>query len=209
MLYLPTTKKTTSESIERRGDIMLPYLSEVQNASKKYGVVFRGINYGEGTQDGEFAETHNLSTEQYPCITQRAERIKVKEYNNPSTLHSKGDLLVIDGDGTVWYGENKVGEVEAGKKQTATIGNYIVIVPDKQYYKVPTPDENGEMQDGEFGSMDIEYKEHWLNFTKSTISILNESSFLQHYRHHLPHVFRDSSRNRSGLHTQYSCSAAK
>lgn len=144
---------------------MLPYLSEVQNASKKYSVVFRGVNYGEGTQDGEFAETYNLSTDQYPCITQRAARIMAGKYTLPTTLHSKGKLLVIDG-ADVMYGDTKVGEVALGKKQTATIGNYIVIFPDKKYYKVPTEDD----KDGEFGSMEEEYKASGLQFTASTIS---------------------------------------
>ena len=163
---------------------MFPYLQEVSNPSKKYTVNFRGINYGEGTQDGEFADTLNLSTDQYPCITQRAARIKDGEYASPSTLHSKGELLVIDGK-DVLYGGNKVGEVEPGKKQTATVGNYIVIFPDKKYYKVPTEDD----QDGEFGCMDVEWdaaqltfkadtisasyelKEQWYEFTSSTISV--------------------------------------
>lgn len=144
---------------------MLPYLSEVQKKSKKYSVVFRGLNYGEGTQDGEFAETHNLSTEQYPCITQRAERIMAGKYTMPTTLHAKGELLVIDGADVI-YGGKKVGEVTLGKKQTATIGNYIVIFPDKKYYKVPTEED----KDGEFGSMEVEYKATGLKFTTSTIS---------------------------------------
>lgn len=144
---------------------MLPYLSEVQNTTKKYSVVFRGINYGVGTQEGEFAETYNLSTDQYPCITQRAERIMASKYTKPTTLHAKGQLLVID-EGQVWYGGNYVGDVTAGKKQTATIGNYIVIFPDKKYYKVPTEDD----KDGEFGNMEVEYKIKGLKFTTSTIS---------------------------------------
>ena len=146
---------------------MLPFLNEVQNASKKYTVMFRGLNYGEGSQDGEFAETHNLSTDQYPCITQRAERVRVsdKVYTNPSTLHAKGQLLVIDGT-DVFYGGNKVGEVTEGKKQTATVGNYIVIFPDKKYYKVPTEDD----QDGEFGDMEETFEIKGLTFTASTIS---------------------------------------
>lgn len=148
---------------------MLPYLQEVQNPSKKYSVVFRGINYGEGSQDGEFAETYNLSTDQYPCITQRAARIAAGEYVKPSTLHAKGQLLVIDGT-EVLYGGKKVGEVTEGRKQTATVGNYIVIFPDKMYYKVPTEDDNGVMQEGEFGSMEVEYKATGLKFTSSTIS---------------------------------------
>ena len=152
---------------------MLPYLKAVQNPSKKYSVAFKGLNYGEGTQDGEFAETYNLSTDNYPCITQRAERIKASEYIKPSTLHSKGKLLVIDerddGFADVYYGDEKVGEVTAGKKQTATVGNYIVIFPDKKYYKVPTEDEEGK-----FGSMEEEYKATWHKFTASAISIEKE-----------------------------------
>ena len=144
---------------------MLPYLSDVQSASKKYSVVFRGLNYGEGTQDGEFAETYNLSTDQYPCITQRAERIMAGKYTLPTTLHSKGKLLVIDGQ-DVLYGDTKVGEVTVGKKQTATIGNYIVIFPDKKYYKVPTEDD----EEGEFGDMEATYKGNRLKFTSSAIT---------------------------------------
>lgn len=147
---------------------MLPFLQEVQNASKKYSVVFRGLNYGEGTRDGEFAETLNLSTDQYPCITQRAARIKAGEYTSPTTLHAKGKLLTIDGT-DVYYGDAKVGEVTEGKKQTATIGNYIVIFPDKKYYKVPTEDD----KDGEFADMEAEYKAKGLSFTTSTIKLKN------------------------------------
>lgn len=145
---------------------MLPYLKEVQSASKKYSVVFRGLNYGEGVQDGEFADTHNLSTDQYPCITQRAARIKQGEYAEATTLHGKGKLLVIAGT-KVYYDGKEVGTVTEGKKQTATVGNYIVIFPDKVYYKVPTEED----QDGEFGSMEIVHTESGLSFTSSTITL--------------------------------------
>ena len=156
---------------------MLPYLTEVQNASKKYSVMFRGINYGEGAQDGEFAQTYNLSTDSYPCITQRAARVDAGKYTKPTTLHAKGKLLVIndvdDKTAEVYYGGEKIENavLTAGKKQTATIGDYVVIFPDKKYYKVPTEDENGEMQEGEFGSMEEIFTMSGLAFTDSTISI--------------------------------------
>lgn len=171
-------RRRISENTEQRGDKMLPYLSEVQNTSKKYSVAFRGLNYGEGTQDGEFAETYNLSTDQHPCITQRAARIEAGEYRKPTTIHSKGKLLVIDdrldengeptGFADVYYGDNPdpIGEVTSGKKQTATIGNYIVIFPDKKYYKVPTDDE-----DGEFGNMEETYIASGFSFKSSTITM--------------------------------------
>lgn len=152
---------------------MLPYLQEVGKPSKKYTVTFRGLNYGEGAQEGEFKETHNLSTDQYPCITQRAARIMDGKYTLPSTLHSKGNLLVVDG-GDVLYGGNKVGEVSLGKKQTATIGNYIVIFPDKKYYKVPTEDD----QDGEFGNMEAEITLTGLKFEASKIVVTDSTKIV-------------------------------
>ena len=144
---------------------MLPYLTEVENPSKKYSVMFRGINYGEGTIDGEFAETRNLSTDKYPCITQRSERVLQTSYTEPTTLHSKGELLVIydvnDTTAKVVYGGKEVGTVTAGKKQTATVGNYIVIFPDKKYYNVETK---------EFKSMEETYEATGLVFDKATIT---------------------------------------
>lgn len=159
---------------------MLPYLQEVGNPSKKYTVSFKGLNYGEGTQDGEFSDTLNLSTDLYPCITQRAARINAGKYKNPLALHSKGNLLVIDerfdeegkstGFADVYYGDDKVGEVTAGKKQTATVGNYIVIYPDKKYYKVPTEDD----KDGEFGGIEAEVTAEGVEFTTSSIKLKTE-----------------------------------
>ena len=155
---------------------MLPYLSEIQNASKKYSVIFRGLNYGEATQDGEFAETHNLSTDKYPCITQRAARINAGQYGNETyTIHAKGELLVIDGE-KVLYGEKEIegATVTPGKKQIATIGDYVVIFPDKKYYKVP----NDEEPDGVFGNMEEKYEAQAekLKFTDSTITMLDEEA---------------------------------
>lgn len=151
---------------------MLPYLKEVQSASKKYCVVFRGINYGEGTQDGEFAETHNLSTDQFPCITQRAGRLKEAQYTSgATTIHAKGKMLVIDGT-RVLYGGEEVGTVTEGRKQVASVGNYIVIFPDKVYYKVPT-----ETEAGKFAPMELTYESDSLEFTTSSIKTTGAADF--------------------------------
>ena len=165
--------------------MLLPFLSEDQKPSKKYTISFKGLNYGEGTQDGEFADTYNLSTDEFPCITQRAERVNVKQYNNPYSIHAKGQLLVIDeilddegkatGKANVYYGDSTepLGTVTSGKKQTATVGNYIIIFPDKKYYKVPTKDENGVTQEGKFGDMEEVYTATGLEFTETSIKTTN------------------------------------
>lgn len=147
--------------------MLLPYLAELQNPSKKYTVSFRGLNYGEGYQDGEMAECENLSTEKYPCISQRAKRVKVGQYEAPQTLHTKDGIIVIDKT-NVFYNETKVGEVTEGRKQTATIGNYVVIFPDKVYYNIST---------NTFGSMEETFTASGLVFTHNTITTTGEFKF--------------------------------
>ncbi len=148
--------------------MLLPFLSEVQNPSKKYSVTFRGLNLGEGNQEGEFAETYNLSTDKYPCITQRAARIKSEEYTkDATTIHAKEGLLVIDGTKVFYNGVEVGGEgtVTEGKKQTATVGNYIVIFPDKLYYNVA---------DKKLGKMEETYTAEGLVFDEKTITTTGE-----------------------------------
>ena len=138
----------------------LPYLQATQEATKKYSVVFRGINLGEGYVDGEFMDSTNISSEMYPCITQRAARIKEGQYNAPSALHAKEGLLLVD-DTTVYYNGVPVGIVSAGKKQIATVGNYIVIFPDKVYYDVAN---------NKFAAMEETYTATGLVFTSNSIT---------------------------------------
>lgn len=142
--------------------MILPYLTETGEPGKKYVVGFKGLNFGEGYQEGELADCMNLSSEKYPCISQRAARTKVGSYISPTTLHAKDGLLVIDGTRVIYNGTN-VGTVKAGKKQTATIGNYVVIFPDKVYYDV---------KNATFGNMEATYSaaKGTLTFTASTIT---------------------------------------
>lgn len=139
---------------------MLPILNNVAQNSKKYVVAFRGINYGEGYQDGEFSESMNISSDLYPCVGQRFAREAVGSYASPTSIHTKEGLLVINGT-LAMYNGSVVGTVTAGRKQMATIGNYVIIFPDKKYYNVQT---------GEFGSMEVSTAAAGLVFTDSTIT---------------------------------------
>ena len=139
---------------------MLPFLNVTQSNSKKYVVSFQGINYGEGTKDGEFSETKNISTAKFPCVSQRSGRMQEGTYSNPSTLHAKDGLVVIEGTNVVYNGA-VVGTVSAGRKQIATVGNYILIFPDKAFYNVETK---------EFGSMEAIASGTGYVFTDSTIT---------------------------------------
>lgn len=114
---------------------MLPFLKAEEQPTKKYVVQFQGLNMSAGYTDGEFSDCKNVSSVLSPCLTQRFARVVEGEYISPSAVHAKEGLLVIDGTDAIYNGE-KVGTVSEDRKQIATIGNYIVIFPDKAFYNV-------------------------------------------------------------------------
>ena len=144
---------------------MLPFLSTTTKNSKKYIVTFRGINYGEAHEDGDFSESKNVSTAKYPCVSPRFGRELIGTYAAPTSLHTKDGLMIIDGTSAIYNG-TVVGNVSEGRKQMATVGNYVIIFPDKVYYNVETK---------EFGSMEASVTVTGATFTDTTITIKDGS----------------------------------
>ena len=144
---------------------MLPFLNVATKNSKKYVVSFNGINYSEAHADGDFSESKNVSTAKYPCVSPRFGRAEAGTYAEPTSLHTKDGLMVIDGTSAIYNGE-VVGTVTAGRKQMATVGNYIIIFPDKMYYNV---------EDKEFASMEPVVVAEGLVFTDTTITTTGEA----------------------------------
>lgn len=143
---------------------MLPLLNVTAKNSKKYVVSFRGINYGEERAEGEFSETQNVSTAKFPCVSPRFGRELIGTYAAPTTLHTKDGLMAIDGTSAIYNG-TVVGTVTEGRKQIATVGNYVIIFPDKVYYNVETK---------EFGQMEAQTSASGLVFTDTTITTTGE-----------------------------------
>lgn len=146
---------------------MLPILNAESDNSKKYVVNFRGLNLGEGYQDGEFSHMENMSSVLAPCLTQRFGRELTDTFSEPLAMHAKEGLLVIDGTKVMYDGAH-VGNVQGGRHRMATVGNYIIIFPDKVFYRVPTESDPA----GEFGNMEAEFPAAagTLTFTDSTIT---------------------------------------
>lgn len=131
----------------------LPRLEENLSISRQSIINFRGINYSSLTNDGEFEDTLNLSTDSYPSISQRKKRLEVSTYTSPTTLFSKAGLFIIDGTSVLYRADGEtefanIGTVTEGKKQIASVGNYVLFFPDKKYYNI---------EKDEFGDMEMEY----------------------------------------------------
>ncbi len=139
---------------------MLPYLrGTAEPHSKKYVVEFRGLNLGDNYREGEFSHCENISTENYPCISQSPARVQTESYENGMALNGKEEGLVI-ANGTVYYGSIAVGSVSSEKQQIANVGKYIIIYPDKLYF---------DTESKELGSMDISHSVSGAVFTHNSI----------------------------------------
>lgn len=151
---------------------MLPFMNPTNKKSKKYVVAFKGLNYGEGYEDGEFSDAKNISLDEFPCLTQRSGRWWNEDPTSMLTQAESmcykdgkfGGLFVANGSYLTRNGEdlaldNHYGYLTIGRKQMVGVGDYLIIFPDKIYYNVET---------GKFGNMELSYS--WsATFTTSTI----------------------------------------
>jgi len=160
----------------------LPYLRPVRTKTKKYIVSFRGINYGEGYGEGEFSETVNTSSALYPCLSQRFGRVESDLRQIGSfALYAKDGLLQMRKEGVTdpiiimqyndnweWVQGESGTTMTEGKKQMASVGDYIIIFPDKIWFNVET---------GEVGKMEEICEAEGLAFTHNTITAEEDWKF--------------------------------
>ena len=110
-------------------------------------VKFGGLDHTEGAKDGAIFDMKNLSSKDYPVLSTRFPRALYGEISEPNGFGSWDGLYWVSGD-TFYYKGLPRGDVTPGAKTFATLGAYIIIMPDKAYYNVLT---------GDFGSLEAEY----------------------------------------------------
>lgn len=107
------------------------------SVGKREVVAMRGINYSDNYQDGDLAESTNISTRRWPYIAPRTKRVAMIESgSNVTAMTSWADKFVTVRGTGLYYGGKKVGTVSAGEKQFATVNTKLVIWPDKVYLDV-------------------------------------------------------------------------
>lgn len=99
---------------------------------KKQLVAFRGINWSDRYQDGDLADSLNLSTRRFPYMSTRRARGRQADYAGATALTARGALVVVQGTNLLYEGK-VVGQVTAGEKQFAVVNTKMVIWPDKVY----------------------------------------------------------------------------
>lgn len=145
---------------------MLPYLKNNLPESTVQTIEFKGYNANAIIGDGEFHDCKNLTSDLYPVLAPRLPRKKVKDgLTSATALYVRNGVLAwVDGTKFYYDGTEK-GDVTEGEKQFVTMGDRIIIFPDKKMY---------DISDDEFSSLDEIYKSSSLVFTTNTITTTGE-----------------------------------
>ena len=119
--------------------IGLPSMAYGDGISKRKQVKFGGYNHTLAAENGDLWDMENLTSDFYPLLSPRARRWTCRTLTKPNGLYAHDGLYWADGTGFYADGELK-GIVTDGHKKFASLGAYIVILPDKKYYNRPTGD---------------------------------------------------------------------
>ncbi len=131
----------------------IPYNRKKSARRTQEIVAFRGLNRTQNTQDGDLCDALNLSTAQYPTITQRGKRTQVHktttpavtDYSNPTDIYAwDGHLVVVD-DGVLYYDGEALDNISIGKKQFCVVNTKLCIWPDKTFI---------DLTNGSYGHLD-------------------------------------------------------
>ncbi len=136
----------------------LPKMKYRDGIRKGQQIAFGGLNKQHGASDGELADMENLTGDHYPLLAVRPRRWKCRKLESPGGMYCWEKLCWVDG--TAFYFDGiKRGTVAAGEKTIASLGNRIVIFPDKCYYDVETEG---------FGQMEAVWQGAELTFSDGT-----------------------------------------
>lgn len=103
-------------------------------------VQMRGINFSDALQDGDLADSLNISARRHPYITARRARTQLDgaAYAGATALTAWGELVSVVGTDIYVGGTKLSGSVSAGEKQFAVVNTKLVIWPDKKYVDLNT-----------------------------------------------------------------------
>ncbi len=127
--------------------IGLPEMRYADGITKKQTVEFSGYDHRVGAGDGALWDMENLTGEHYPVLASRRPRWIVGRLERPNGLYGRDGLYWVDGTG--FYADGVlVGQVEDSPKRFASLGAYVLVLPDKVCYNRLT---------GEFGSLEASW----------------------------------------------------
>ena len=124
----------------------LPYAKSIMRSNPQ--TAFGGLNHNAAAGDGELYDMTNLSSREFPLLTNRPKRGLVQTIASAFGLGAEDKPFWAAGTKFYYNGTEK-GTVAESRKTFAVLGTKIVIFPDKKYY-----DWAANSGSGEFGSLE-------------------------------------------------------
>lgn len=112
--------------------LRLPKLPFELRQTQREILVMRGINYSDRIQDGDIADSENISARRWPYFSARNRRVKQDGYSGATAFTAYNKLVAVIGDKLIVDGV-EVGTVTPGEKKFAVVNSRLVIFPDKKY----------------------------------------------------------------------------
>ena len=115
---------------------------------------FGGLEHRNGASDGAIFDMLNMTADEFPLAAPRRKRAALKTLTKPNGVFYADHMYYVDGTDFKRLGEDSgaedeiIGTVADSRKTFVSIGNYIVILPDKKYY---------DRQTGTFGDIEAEW----------------------------------------------------
>ena len=106
---------------------------------------FLGLDRRPRTNDGAFADTENLTGDQWPVVRTRDKRGTVAELDSPKALQNLNGLSWVDGTTLYYKGVAVKTGLSSGQKQLITFGAYLIVLPDGVYYNTVDSTDQGSV----------------------------------------------------------------
>ena len=113
----------------------LPRMLYSDGISKYQTVKFGGYDHNISAGDGTIWDMMNMNGDDYPIIGTRKKRLTVYSLSNANGMFSHDDLFYVDGTKLYKNGAEIAGLTLGNSRKTfASLGPYVIILPDKVYY---------------------------------------------------------------------------
>lgn len=111
----------------------LPSMANADGITAAVQTQFGGYMHTAGAKTGDLWDMKNLTSDSFPLLSPRKERLLVRTLTKPNGIFAHDQLCWVDGT-TFYYGGTAKGQVADSEKTFAGMGNYVLIFPDKKYY---------------------------------------------------------------------------
>lgn len=129
--------------------IGLPSMAYSDSIHKRRTMQFGGYNHNLSAGDGDIWNEENISSDLFPILSPRQPRYLITQLAEPNGFYAHDGLYWVDGTGFYADGAQVAGMTLANNRKTfASLGAYIVILPDKVWYNRLT---------GEYGSLEASW----------------------------------------------------